>query len=200
MRVIDVSKSGLVVGAFAVMSACSGSGGGVDLGQVLDRTEYAVTEFDQSITAEAAQKGVTQVQATDAQLETFNGFLTAMMNASPAFYSQPIGTSVQSDASFLGFEDKNANGTQESGEKKLFTLEIDSENGRLIATDETGVSTYHHPRVGGFFTGMIIGNMLSRQRAAGIAPGSFNNRSATPRSDYKPPRSRVRSGGSRAGK
>ena len=107
------------------------------------------------------------------------------------------------DATFLGFVDANGNKVQDDGEGKLFTVEIDSENKRLIATDMAGNGSHLGFSGAGFLAGALIGSLLSRQRNAGVRPGAFNNRTTTARSDYKAPasaRSRSRSGGLGRGK
>lgn len=167
-----------------------------DLGQVLDRTEFAIETFE-----EYAAANTDSTELTDSQVDDFGVHLANVMNTEPRFYDDFIGMKVQDDAVFLGFKDSNANGSQDSGEKKVFSVEIDSENYRLIATDETGETVGHRFSGTGIMTGLLIGSMLNRQRNAGITPGSFNNRNVTPRSNYKPSaRTRTRTGGSRSGK
>lgn len=167
-----------------------------DLGQVLDRTEFALETYEEHAKSSSDSTGI-----SDAQVEEFGGFLTEVMNTEPRFYDDQIGMKVQQDALFLGFKDSNANGIQDSGEKKIFSVEIDAENERLIATDESGASVGHRFSGSGILTGLFIGSMLSRQRSAGIRPGSFNNRSVTSRANYKPSaKTRTRTGGSRSGK
>ena len=86
------------------------------------------------------------------------------------------------DGSFLGFEDKNGNDAQDSGENKLFTVEIDAEKGRLIATDISNNVRDQHFSASGLLTGLLIGNLLNRQKAAGVSPSSLSSKMATPRS------------------
>ncbi len=167
-----------------------------DLGQVLDRTEFAIETYE-----EHAKSNASSTALSDSQVEEFGIFLAQVMNTEPRFYDDQIGMKVQEDAVFLGFKDSNANGVQDSDEKKIFSVEIDSENERLIATDETGESVGHRFSGSGLLTGYLIGSMLSRQRSAGITPNSFNNRNVTSRANYKPSaRTRTRTGGSRSGK
>ncbi|MGH1420460.1 MAG: hypothetical protein ACRBEQ_01465 [Hyphomonas sp.] len=167
-----------------------------DLGQVLDRTEFAIETYE-----EHAKSNASSTTLSDSQVEEFGMFLAEVMNTEPRFYDDQLGMKVQEDALFLGFKDSNANGIQDSGEKKVFSVEIDAENQRLIATDETGESVGHRFSGTGILTGYLIGSMLGRQRAAGITPNSFNNRNVTSRSNYKPSaRTRTRTGGSRSGK
>ncbi len=164
-----------------------------DLGQVLDRTEFTIVKYQEYLEGQ----GITE--ASPDQVEEFRGFLVEVLNADPKFYEETMGLNILQDAKFLGYADANANGQQDTGEGDLFTVEIDEENRRLIATDMTGNSTGLRFSGAGFIAGAIIGNMIARQRAAGVTPASFNNRNVTPRSSYKAPRS-ARSGGLRAGK
>ena len=192
----------IAVAGFAalILGACTAAPTGpqtVDLGQVLDRTEMAINGFQ----SYAEQEGVEEL--SNADMQTFRSFLGGVYNSEPRFYDRPMGVSLEEDGSFLGFVDANMNDVQDAGEDDLFTVEIDAENERLIATDMAGQSSGLRFSSGGFLTGLIVGRMLSRQSSAGIARGSFNNRTVTPRSSYRAPasaRSRVRSGGVRSGK
>ncbi|MBM7067402.1 hypothetical protein [Actibacterium sp. 188UL27-1] len=189
----------IAVVGFVGYSFFADSGGEqtADLGQVLDRTEYALNEYQGYLTDNKVEA------AGDSELSEFTAFYTSVLNADPRFYDQPLGLSVQQDASFLGFADSNGNGTQDDGEGKVFTVEIDEENNRLIATDEAGNSSGLRFSGAGFLAGALLGTLLNRQRGAGVQKGAFNNRNVTPRSAYKAPssaRSGARSGGLRAGK
>ena len=164
-----------------------------DLGQVLDRTEFAINQYQDYLEANSI------AEASDEQVDEFTGYLTQIMNSDPRFYDQPLGMEVLTDAKFSGFADPNANGVRDSDEGEVFTIEIDEANNRLIATDTAGQSAGLRFSGAGFLAGALIGNLISRQRAAGISASSFNNRSVTPRTSYSAPRS-ARSGGLRAGK
>lgn len=164
-----------------------------DLGQVLDRTEYALQEYQGHL----GNQGVTEV--SEDQMTEFTRFYTSILNSDPRFYDNTLGLEVQKDASFLGFADANANGIQDSNEGKVFTVEIDEENNRLIATDASGNSSGLRFSGTGFLAGALIGSLIGRQRAAGVSKGSFNNRKTTPRGNYRAPSS-ARSGGPRSGK
>lgn len=164
-----------------------------DLGQVLDRTEYALMNYE----AFLGENNVTT--ADDSQIKEFTEYLTNVMNSEPRFFDQTLGLETQQDAKFLGFADANENGVQDSEEGDVFTVEIDEENKRLIASDVSGNSTGLRFSGTGFLAGALIGSLISRQRSAGVTKASFNNRTITPRSSYKAPSS-ARSGGLRAGK
>jgi hypothetical protein len=164
-----------------------------DLGQVLDRTEFAIIQYQEYLEANSI------AEASDEQVDEFTGYLTEVMNTEPRFYDQPLGLEILSDAKFSGYVDPNENGVRDSGEGEIFTIEIDEANNRLIATDTTGQSAGLRFSGAGFLAGALIGNLIGRQRSAGITAASFNNRTVTPRTSYSAPRS-SRSGGLRAGK
>ncbi|MEP5762549.1 MAG: hypothetical protein ABJ327_25160 [Litoreibacter sp.] len=182
-----------VVGFVAISFFLPDSEQTADLGQVLDRTEYAITSYQGYLDENKI------AEATDVQIDEFREFYVQVLNSDPRFYDKAMGLDIQSDGKFLGYADTNSNGTQDSSEGDLFTVEIDEENRRLIATDLAGNSSGLRFSGTGFIAGALIGNMLGRQRAAGISKASFNNRSVSPRSSYKAPSS-ARSGGLRAGK
>lgn len=190
---------GLGVGAFILYSFVGGMGGtqSADLGQALDRTEYALKKYQE----EVVSKKVTTI--SDKRYDELEKFISAVYNSEPRFYGGTLGTSFQKDASLVAFADKNANGEKDTGEDKVFTVEIDSENNRLIATDISGNSSHLRFSGSGFLTGMLIGHLLGRQLRSGVRPGAFNNRKTTARSAYKAPasaRTRTRSGGLSSGK
>lgn len=184
------------------LSACFGGEQSADLGQVLDRTKLAMERYQDLM----KQQNVNT--ADEKQLNQFTGFMRQVMNAEPKFYDQPVGVDLLKDAKFSGYADKNANAVQDPGEEQIFTVEIDSENNRLIASDSDGTGTSLGFSGTGFIAGALIGSLLARQSAAGIRPGSFNNRQVTPRSRYAAPassrsssaRSSARSGGLSGGK
>ncbi|WP_179381141.1 hypothetical protein [Jannaschia marina] len=132
-------------------------------------------------------------------MDQFTAYYTQVLNADPRFYDRPLGLEVQQDATFLGFADANSNGVQDADEGKVFTVEIDEENNRLIATDVAGNASGLRFSGTGFLAGVLLGNLLNRQRAAGVTKSSFSNRNVTSRASYQAPSS-ARSGGPRTGK
>ncbi|MEZ6133525.1 MAG: hypothetical protein R3C53_01315 [Pirellulaceae bacterium] len=81
-----------------------------------------------------------------------------------ALISKPIGVSMDEKGDLLGFTDANKNNTQDAGDEKLFTIEIDAAGGRLIASDNQGNHRPHHYRSHGF-TGFLLGSMMGRQNS-----------------------------------
>ena len=191
---------GLIAIAVVAYFFFFGDSGGeqtADLGQVLDRTEYTLVNFDLYLD----ETGVQEV--SEEQIGDFVMVYREVLNAQPAFYDTPLGVSVEPDGSFLGFADDNGNTVQDNSEGRVFTVEIDEANNRLIATDVAGNSTGLRFSGTGFVAGALLGHFLGKQRAAGIPRNGFANRSVTDRASYRAPssaRTGARSGGLRAGK
>ena len=176
------------------MTACGSSEPGPDLRHVLARANAALSYFDKYLKDNNIEK------ATDKHMAQFNTLLQHAMNQKPQFYKTTFATQILKDATFEGFGDANGNGKVDSGEKKLFKVELDTTNKRLIATDTSGQSTSRGISGMGFLAGALIGNLMGRQRASGITPNHFNNRKTTPPQNYARARSRARSGGLFRGK
>lgn len=198
----DVTKLFITGAAAALLVACSSAKtpSGPDLGSVLDRTvmalEYAEAQLEKP---EGEAEG-------EAQLETFTSLMHQAMNLDPAFYSKPVGISLREDAAFVGFADLNGNNVSDAGEKDIFTVELDAERNRIIATDViSGEGTYRVSGAG-LMAGYFAGRLLGRQGRAGVKPSSFANRTVKSTTDYRKSRpapsarSSTRSGSSRAGK
>lgn len=157
-----------------------------DLDQVLNVASNTLDTFESSADVNK-----------DNAMDKFAGSYAQSLNASqPAISSSAVGVVPNSDGSFDAFADANNNSVKDSDEQDLFNLEIDSENSRLIASDETAVRDHGFSGTG-LLAGMLIGSMLSRQRAAGKNPAS---KKATSKSAYKSARSRAGSGSHSSGK
>jgi len=207
---------------FLFMPSDNGSGAapGIDLDRVLDITAETLTRDDSEVppqndarantgantaadtaTGSDTAKGAdaAAVAASVAALNGFRGQLqTAYNSATPPLYSQPLGVSIQQDGKILGYANTNNNTVQDSGEKTLFTIEVDGEKQRLIATNTSGQARDHGFSGTGLLTGMLIGSLLSRQSSAGIRPSSLSSRSVTSRSNYRAQRSAAASRSSAA--
>ena len=181
--------SALMVSAM-LLTACSEKVAHADLDRVLDVTADTLYSFEQTNTVEG-----------DSAVDQFTTVLQANMRAAnPKVHPGPIGLEAKADGSFAGYYDKNDNMQRDSGEKDLFTVEIDSEKQRLIATDVNGYVRDHSFSGTGLLAGLIIGNLLGRQRAAGVNPRSLSNKTAMSSSQYKSARSRSSSGSHTRGK
>jgi len=168
-----------------------GSSGSARMSKVLDRSSMALATFQKHLETQKVAK------VTDTQLKQLADFMRKAVNQQPAVYASPVGVNLLKDATFEGFNDPNRNNLKESSEKRLFKLEVDFDNKRLIASNNSG-SSMGMGLAAGFLGGMLMSRLMGNQRAAGIRPGHFNKRNVSSRSSYA--RSRARSGGRFGGK
>ncbi|MCO7224605.1 hypothetical protein [Pleionea sp. CnH1-48] len=179
------------IAATLFLVGCTQSVERPDLDRVLDVTSDTLYSFENSAANTKDDKAV----------DAFVKELASNMNkANPKVYADPVGIMTKEDGAFVGFQDPNQNMVKDSGEEDLFTVEIDSEKNRLMATDATGAMRDHSFSGAGLLAGFILGSMLSRQRAAGVNPKSLSSRQATSRSAYQSARSRSGSGSHSSGK
>lgn len=142
----------------------------IDLNAALDITVDTLFDYDEGLQGQANQDD-------DAVFDGFAKTLQSNYNlAQPALYSGTIGVIPQADASLLAYEDANASQLYEEGEEKLFLIEIDGENSRIIASSRDGAVNDHHFSGTGLLAGYLIGSMLSRQRMAGVNPSRLANK------------------------
>ncbi len=176
----------------------TGSTARPDLREALKRAEAALVKLDKTLKENSIEK------AEEKHMKQLAIDMQDEMNKDPRFFKESlIAMKLLKDAKFEAFQDDNKNGAVDSGEKKLFTIEVDAGNKRLIGTGPGGQS-YGHGLSGlatGFLAGALIGNLMSRQSSAGISQNSFNNRKVAPASSFRSSRSpRARSSsGSRFG-
>ncbi|MCH9808777.1 MAG: hypothetical protein K0U74_13700 [Alphaproteobacteria bacterium] len=170
----------------------SGGSSRADLLKVLDRTQASLQIFQDHL----KKNNVTKVSKEN--LDQLAVFMQRVMNKEPAVYPSPVGVKIEKDTTFLGFKDANKDNVKDAGESTLFKVEIDFEGKRLIASDGSGGGFTGMGLASGFLLGALMGNLMNRQRAAGVKPGSFRNRNVQSRSSYA--RSKARSGGRFGGK
>jgi len=137
-------------------------------------TVEPITDPSEAESVETAQQAFTQIYA-------------GMLNASPerTHYEGTLGVTVRDDGSVLGFHDKDGDGTKGADEPDVFSVEIDAENRRMIATDHTREG-FHRDRTyrmrgPGLFTGFLLGSMLGRQQTAGVDTKRFGRMTMAPR-------------------
>ncbi len=188
------------IGIFAIVALLGGcfgpSSSEPDLKQVLDRAKAALVNFDKYLKEKNIEK------ASNEHMGQLTTYMQKAMNLEPRFYKDGlIAMKLLKDAKFEGYNDANKNGKADDGEKKLFYIEVDAANKRLLATAESTNRTVGSGLTGlatGFLAGALISNLMGRQQASGITRNSFNNRKVTPASSYA--RGRARSGGRFGGK
>ncbi len=189
MKLKTAMITSLILGIPLLLGSCTQKAPGVDLDRVMKITTQSMQRFEQ--TNLNAVKGTMD----DLAMAQFSRDLADDLRmAQPPLYASPIGIVVAKDGSIQGYDDKNGNYIRETGEGDLFKIEIDSQNNRIIASNDGAVREQGMGMGGGLMMGMLMGSMLSRQSAAGIRPGAFNNKRATPK-----PRARTSSARSRAG-
>ncbi len=179
----------LIIGIPLLLGSCTQKAPGVDLDRVMKITTQSMQRFEQS-----NMNGVKGNMDDLAMAQFSRDLADDLRMAQPPLYTSPIGIVVAKDGSIQGYNDKNGNYIRETGEGDLFKIEIDSQNNRIIASNGGVVREQGMGMGGGLMMGMLMGSLLSRQSAAGIRPGAFNNKRATPK-----PRARTSSARSRAG-
>jgi hypothetical protein len=204
----------LIAAAFPIALAGCGAASGtapVNIQEVLERTVKTLVSFD------AYLRRYDYKHVDQAMFDQFGRTIQHDLNAAPRFHPTKIVTLIQQDASIMGYGDVNDNGRVEAGEPKLFKIELDTDNDRVIITSAAhGHATGRTMGRSGFFTGVMVGSLMNRQSSAGIKRGHFDGRqvanapvtrkvaraSARPRvaSRGSSARSRARSGGIRGGK
>ncbi len=146
----------------------------IDLNQVLDVTVETIYAFEEN----HPELATAQENNEDGAFLQFSEDLAVNYNsASPAIHAEKISVLPQQDASLIAFIDANANGDFDRDEA-LYMIEVDGENSRVIATSGSGAVSDSRFSGTGLLTGMLIGSMLSRQRASGANPASKKTQSA----------------------
>jgi len=197
MNIKILSLTTIIVGAFALTACDQKKSATADLDRILGVASDSMVSFENknSSSMESLNQGNV--------MEKFSSTYASELNARvPPIHSGPIGVKPQSDGSLAGFDDKNNNGIKDADEKDLFKLEVDTENNRLVASNEGEVRESGFSG-SGLIMGMLLGNMLSRQRATGANPAakrSTPKRSAATKSAFGSAKSRVGSGSHSSGK
>lgn len=179
----------------------------VDLNKVVDALVAVLDEGNVAKNAATKEGGEAVVSATDGFAEVSStteiqaiepdkqnptketDFLkkyAAKLNEMKAM-NAPLGVSMAAGGEIIGFQDPNQNMVQDMGESKEFTVTIDVENSRLVASDNHG---FHRPHgygfnPGGMMMGYMLGSMMGRQRSfysggMSSAKPSFSNTPMSP--------------------
>ena len=197
MNIKILSLTTVIVGAFALTACDQKKSATADLDRILGVASDSMVSFESknSSNMEALNEGNV--------MDKFSSSYASDLNASvPPIHSGPIGVKSEQDGSFAGFDDKNNNGIKDTDEKDLFKLEVDTENNRLVASNEGEVRESGFSG-SGLIMGMLLGNMLSRQRTTGARPAmkkATPKRSASKSKSFGSAKSRVGSGSHSSGK
>ncbi|HUS96225.1 MAG TPA: hypothetical protein VMX97_05760 [Hyphomicrobiaceae bacterium] len=169
-RGLKLSHWAAVAIATLSLSGCGGTAAQVDMKEVLLRTGTTVASYTQYLDRYDYKSMTPEMFG---QLSTW---LQTAYNTAPKLHSNPIITRLNKDASFDAFDDANRNGTIDATEKRLFKIEIDTDNRQIVATHEGGASRGYRPSGSGFLAGILMGSASDRQRSAGVKPGAFTAR------------------------
>ncbi|MEA3301821.1 MAG: hypothetical protein U9Q75_00975 [Pseudomonadota bacterium] len=199
MKLKTAMITSLILGIPLLLGSCTQKAPGVDLDRVMKIATQSMQRYEQT--------NLNAVEGTmdDLAMAQFSRDLADDLRmAQPPLYASPIGIVVAKDGSIQGYDDKNGNYIRETGEGDLFKIEIDSQNNRIIASNDGVVREQGMGMGTGLMMGMLMGSLMSRQSAAGIRPGAFNNKRATPkpraRTSFGSARSRAGSGSFSSGK
>lgn len=153
----------------------------IDLNKVLDIFQATLDELDgndkEAVAADeiavanaegeeapAAEKQIDAKPGDDQQkMDQFKTLFVKKLNEAKLI-STSIGVNMAQNGAIEGFGDSNSNNVKDGLEKQLFTIQIDEERQRVIASDGDGHHRDHHyrPRFG-FFTGYMFARMFSGQ-------------------------------------
>lgn len=181
----------LLTSSLFLLNGCSQSVPSADLDRVLDIAQDTLYRFENSPSNTRDENALAGFAS-----ELEQNFNSAQPPAHPA----PIGINLLDDGSMEGYMDSSGNRQKESDEPRLFLVEIDSEQERLVATDANETVRESHFSGTGLLAGYLIGSMLGRQRSAGVSSKSISGKKAVSKSAYSSARSRAGSGSHSSGK
>ena len=130
-----------------------------ELKPVLVRSIDALLLFDDHQAANGLDGG------SDADLHELARTIAKEMNKEPRIYRDRIGINILRDGRIEGYRDRNANARQEKDEGQIFLVEIDADNGRLVATGNSGDPLTHRLEafVGPLFSSGLTKRILKMQ-------------------------------------
>ena len=103
-----------------------------------------------------------------------NGFERDVNDKSKGIYTgtEPVKVTMVKSGAVLGYNNKDADPAYNPGsDTKVFELNINDKERQVVATDRHDNYYRYQPSYGGFFTGYLVGSMLSGHR--GYYPGGY---------------------------
>jgi hypothetical protein len=100
--------------------------------------------------------------------QDINAFEKEVNDKSKGIYlgDEYVNVTMREDGEVVGYLNENTKPTYEKGEDSLvFSLQVEQEKKRVVAHDSGHRYYAYHPTGSGFFTGYLIGSMLSNQRS-----------------------------------
>lgn len=149
----------------------------VDLNRILDVTVNEILSFEQVFGDQLKKQG-----DPDLALFAFSETLQIAYNESkPALHTSQVAIAPLVDATLLVVEDTNMDGQVQDTENTVWTIEIDGQNSRIIASSWQGeVRDSNVGGMGGFFAGYLMGSMLNRQSVHGTPSSVASKKTASP--------------------
>ena len=180
------------------LTACGGPAPGtqpVNTKAVLDRVIITTENFD------AYLRRYEYKSVDSAMFHQFAETIEYDLNQKPRIHPTLIAAQFRKDGSVAGYGDLNGNGKPDAKEPKLFTLEFDLDNNRIIISSAAYGDSTGHAMSGtrGFFASVFVASLMDRQHKAGIRPGYFNRRRVADAPAAKPQVAKA-GAGSRPGK
>ena len=172
--------------AAILVAGCSTPVDVVDLNKVLDTFESTLVQLDGD---DETGSSDALAQPVEENKEKESEFLTTFAkNLNTAkVVKRTVGVEFNASGSIIGFADSDKNNTKSATEQQLFTIDIDAERNRVVASDTGGHYRDHQyrPRFG-FFSGYMLGSMLNRNNsyysgARASAKPDFSKKTMSPK-------------------
>ena len=134
----------------------------------------SVTSNNSTFGGKAAAVAEVDLEKLTKEFETYvtansqdiNGFEKVINDKSKGIYkgTDHVSVTMQKSGEVIGYVNKDTEPTYEAGKDKLvFSLQAEKGQSRVVARDSYSNHYAYRPSSSGFFTGLLIGNMLSRQ-------------------------------------
>lgn len=111
-----------------------------------------------------------------------NGFEQVVNDKSKGIYhgTDHVDVTMADSGAVIGYVNKDTDPTySKTADQEVFQMNVDEKEKRVVARDRHDHYYRHRPSSSGFFTGLLIGNMLTRHR--GYYPGGYYRAPSTAR-------------------
>lgn len=136
----------------------------------------SVMNKDKDFNGKAVAKADVDLEKLTKEFETYitassqdiNGFEKVVNDKAKGIYKgkDHVSVTMQKSGEVIGYVNKDTEPTYESGKDEMvFSLQAEKDQQRVVARDRYSNYYGHRPSSSGFFTGMLVDNMLSRQHS-----------------------------------
>ena len=168
------------------VAGCSTPVDVVDLNKVLDTFESTLVQLDGDDETGSSDALAQPVEENKEKESEFLATFAKNLNTAKVV-KRTVGVEFNASGSIIGFADSDKNNTKSATEQQLFTIDIDAERNRVVASDTGGHYRDHQyrPRFG-FFSGYMLGSMLNRNNsyysgARASAKPDFSKKTMSPK-------------------